>query len=392
MHIGYVLTTFPALSETFVLNEMLELDRQGVTITVFSLREPRNEPRHASLGQLRARIVYFKDSPVARPSFADISEGAITYVKALLSGQFDELKNISRAIRIAAAARRQGVEALHAHFADRPASLAYWAHRMTGLPFSLTAHAIDIFEHGLRDKLMVTKLREARFAITVCDFNKKFILDHYPGVPAENVHVINNCVDTSYFAFRDSQVADSPNILSVGRLVPKKGFDLLIAACARLREMDKPIRMTIVGEGPERESLEKLIASVEVSDLVTLAGAGSHAVVRGLMSEATIFCMPFRRTKSGDQDSLSLVLIEAMASGVPVISTRLAAIPEIVDDGVNGLLVDPEDPSALATAIARLVDSTELRTRFAAAARQKVETRFLLSKNVSEIRSLMETT
>jgi glycosyltransferase involved in cell wall biosynthesis len=389
MHIGYILTTFPALSETFVLNEILELERQGMTVTVFSLRKPRNEPRHPEMSQLRARIVYLIDDPLAMPSLSDLAEGALTYLKAILRGQFAELKNISRGMRVAAASRRSGVAALHAHFADRPASFAYWAHRMTGLPFSFTAHAIDIFDHGLTDGLMVTKLREARYVITVCDFNKKFMLDHYPGAIADRIHVINNCVDLKYFTFRESEPAGEAYILSVGRLVPKKGFDLLVRACAKLREQGKPVRFTIVGEGPEREILEALAGSLAVSDLVTFAGAAPHDAVRELLSRATIFCMPFRRTPSGDMDSLSLVLMEAMATGVPVISTNLGAIPEIVDSGENGLLVEPEDTAGLAEAIRTLLELPEMRNRLAAAAREKVERRFSLPVNVGQVRELL---
>lgn len=389
MHIGYVLTTFPALSETFVLNEILEMERQGVTVTVFSLRKPKSEPRHASLSRLRAKIIYLTDDPSAQPEFPDLAEGAKTYLKAIARGEFAELRNISRGIRIAAAARRHGINALHAHFADRPASLAYWAHRMTGLPFSFTAHAIDIYDHGLRDKLMGTKLREARFVVTVCDYNKRFILEHYPGAIADKIEVVNNSVDLEYFTFRDEQPAGAIQILSVGRLVPKKGFDLLIRACAKLRDAGTHVRFTIVGDGPEKQSLANLASSMGVTDLVTFAGAVPHDSVKLYLKSATIFCMPFRRTPSGDQDSLSLVLMEAMASGVPVISTRLGAIPEIIDDGETGILVTPEDADGLAEAIDRLSKSTELQERYRQAARAKVEARWSLPTNVGKVRELM---
>lgn len=389
MRIGYVLTTFPALSETFVLNEILEMERQGVAVTVFSLRKPKDEPRHASLSRLRAKIIYLTDDPSAQPAFPDLAEGAMTYAKAIARGQFAELRNISRAIRIAAAARRHGISALHAHFADRPASLAYWAHRMAGLPFSFTAHAIDIYDHGLRDKLMVTKLREAKLVVTVCEYNKRFIFENYPGAVADKIHVVNNSVDLEYFTFREHQPADDPQILSVGRLVPKKGFDLLIRACAKLRDAGTPARFTIVGDGPEKPALMALSSSLGVTDLVTFAGAVPHDSVKSYLKNATIFCMPFRRTPSGDQDSLSLVLMEAMASGVPVISTRLGAIPEIIDDGENGTLVTPEDADGLAEAIGRLSKSTDLQERYRRAARAKVEARWSLPTNVGKVRELM---
>jgi glycosyltransferase involved in cell wall biosynthesis len=390
MHIGYVLTTFPALSETFVLNEILEMERQGVTVTVFSLRQPKDEPRHASLSSLRAKIIYLTDDPIAQPAVSDIAEGALTYLKAVVYGQFAELRNISRGIRIAAAVRRLRIMALHAHFADRPASLAFWAHRMSGVPFSFTAHAIDIYDHGLRDKLMVTKLCEARFVVTVCDYNKKFIIEHYPAAIANNIHVVNNSVDLDYFTFRAERTAGDPQIVSVGRLVPKKGFDLLIHACAKLKGAGIRLRFTIVGDGPEKQALTNLAASLEVADLVTFTGAVPHDSVKSYLQCATIFCMPFRRTPSGDQDSLSLVLMEAMATGVPVISTRLGAIPEIIDDGENGILVEPEDVDALAGAVKRLTESLELQELYRAAARRKVEERWSLTVNVEHVRKLME--
>jgi glycosyltransferase involved in cell wall biosynthesis len=389
MHIGYVLTTFPALSETFVLNEILEMERQGVTVTILSLRKPRNEPRHATLAQLRGAIVYLADDKSARPGIRELAQGAFAFAEAIARGQFSELRNISRGMRIAAGARRHGVGALHAHFADRPASLAYWAHRMTGLSFSFTAHAIDIFDHGLRDRLMTTKLATARFIVTVCEFNKRFILDNYRGASAEKIHVINNCVDLDYFSFRASETPRENHVVSVGRLAPKKGFDLLLAACARLRQSGVDVSCTIVGDGPELARSSEQARDLGVAEHVTFAGARSHEEVREFLHEATVLCLPCRRTPSGDQDAAPLVLIEAMASGVPVISARIAGVPEMIDHGENGLIVEPEDTVALAGALKELLSSPELRTRFARAARAKAEQRFSLKTNVGRVRDLM---
>lgn len=388
MHIGYILTTFPALSETFVLNEILELERQGLTLTVFSLRRPRAEPRHASLSSLRGRVVYFTEEDVAPPSAGLVARAVVLALGALLRGHVRELRNIARAARIAASARQLGIAALHAHFADRPASLAYWTSRLTGLPFSFTGHAIDLYQHGLRDRLMPTKLREARFVITVCDYNKKFIMNNYAGAIASKIHVINNSVNLDYFTFRNAQPT-CRTILGVGRLVAKKGFDLLIRTCADLRSQGIELKLTIMGDGPERTKLNELAHALGIAHRLTLAGPASHESVREELNRATILCMPFRRTPTGDQDAVPVVLLEAMASGVPVVSTRLGAIPEIVENEINGILVEPEDVPGLSEALKSLLASPTLQDQYRIAARRTVESKASLSENISRVRTLL---
>jgi glycosyltransferase involved in cell wall biosynthesis len=390
LRIGYVLTTFPALPETFVLDEILELERQGVEIVIFSLRSPRSEPRHESLARLKARIFYLRErDPELQLSVREFTRAALTITGAIATGHLSEIRNIRRGAQIAAGARRLGLTGLHAHFADRPASLAYWGSRLAGLSFSFTAHARDIFEHARTDRLMARKYQAARFVVTVTAYNKRYLDQEYGEAVARKIHMLYNGVDLDYFAFRGDAGREPNSVISVGRLVAKKGFDLLVRACARLRERGLNVRCTIIGEGPERGALEALAQSLSIKDRVSFAGALSQAQVRERLYKSAVFCLPCRESPTGDRDALPAVLLEAMACGVPVVSTRYSGIPEGVQDGKNGLLVGTEDVDGLTDALASLLASSDLRQRLAQAARQTVEQCFALRTKAARLKELL---
>jgi glycosyltransferase involved in cell wall biosynthesis len=391
--IGYVLKRFPRLSETFVLNEVLQLERLGTQIQIFSRVDPETvEPggtRHKLLSNLAAQIIYLPDRlPLKGWS---VRHGRFSSGKFIekpwskLCGTSNSIRPVSylQAALVAAIASSHGIAHLHAHFASENATIACLASRLSGIPYSFTAHAKDIFHEDVDRSMLVQKIREARFVITVSDFNRRYLA----GLAGENLSSkilrLYNGVDLERFRPDLSAPRESNLIVTVGRLEEKKGFHHLIRACQLLEDRKISFRCIMVGDGSERENLRREIVAVGLGDRVTLAGAQPQEELIDILRSATLFVLPSVVTATGDRDGLPTVLLEALGSGLPVISTTVAGIPEIIDDRKTGLLVPPGDPLALAAAIAELLDNAELRACLARAGRLKANKLFDIRQNVS---------
>jgi glycosyltransferase involved in cell wall biosynthesis len=254
---------------------------------------------------------------------------------------------------------------------------------LTGVPYSFTTHARDIFRAGINRNLLREKIAGASFVIGVSEYNRRFIEKDVRPARSSHVRVVYNGVDLKSFR-PDPTVAREPElILSAGRLVPKKGFADLLDACRLLREHGRSFRCRIIGEGPLRAELEAQAA--DLGDVVEFAGARTQEELAQEYQRAAVFVLAATVPPDGNTDALPTVLLEAMASGCPVVSTRVAGIPEIVDHEENGLLVEPGAAPALSAAIERLLADPQLRARFGANARLKAEERFDANKNAADL-------
>ena len=409
LRVGYVLKRFPRLSETFILNELLELERQGVEVTVFSLLRPPQEPRHARLSELTAPVHYLPGGSlvdswsvgVARPADGEVHRQRLIGLleedgarqPPLLNGRTHaEAATLHlKATTAALLARRFRLDHLHAHFASDATTVALLAGRLTGLPVSFTAHARDIY-HRYTDELADTamrraKLAEARFAVTVSDHNRRHLEGLARGTAARIVR-IHNGVDLAQFRPTGEPRA-AGTFLAVGRLIEKKGLIHLVGACRELARANRPVEVDIVGEGPERARLEAAIAEAGLGGQVRLAGALPHEEVLRRLTRCSALVLPCVTAASGDRDGLPTVLLEALATGTPAISTSLGGIEEIVEDGVTGFLAPPDDAVALADAMTRLLDTPQSQVAaISAAARRRAESHFDLARNVGRLRQL----
>ncbi len=396
--IGYVLKRFPRLSETFILNELLELERQGTPLQIYSLmdvaEEEPDKPRHKLVQELRAEVIYLparqplKKWRVKRGHFHQ-DDFAPQVLKDICGGDVppDSILLLQAAL-IACMARAQGVNHLHAHFGTDAASVAMLAARLTGLPFSFTAHAKDIFHNDVDPGLLRQKIREARFVITVSDFNRRHLAKLAGPDLAHKIIRLYNGIDLERFQPDPAVTRERDLILAVGRLQEKKGFHHLIYACRILKDMGQAFRCVIVGEGPERDALARQIVECGVQDQLVLAGAQPQEQIIETFKRATLFVLPCVISAAGDRDALPTVLLEAMAMGLPVISTELVGIPEIIDHGKNGLLVPPDDPVQLAKAMAEILNHPKLQESLGRAAPGKAAARFDLRKNVPVLQDL----
>jgi len=400
LRVGYIVKMFPRLSETFILNEILELERQGVDVVIFSLKKPNEGQFHPQLAHLRARVWYLDDFDLKKwpvwiaPEwpFLEAHQSGLFKLLAegLAAGDALRIDQVWQAAWVAARAHSFGIVHLHAHFASLPSTLAYFAHRISGIPFTYTAHAKDIYVYTANEHHLEDKLRHAACTITVTQFNRRYLEATYPGASDGRLRVLHNGIDLDLFK-RDPNVRrESALIVSVGRLVPKKGFDVLLAALARLKQSGVPFTCRIVGDGGEAQTLTELRDRLGLSSEVEFSGACNRDEVVKLMQRATLLCLPCVVAEDGNVDALPTVLLEALGCGLPVVSTSVSGIPEIIEHEQTGLLSPPNDPTALADQMQKLMRSEELRSRFATAGRLRAEERFDLHRNVAELLSVFQ--
>ena len=395
----YVVKMFPRLSETFILNELLELERRGVALTVYSLKRAAPGPRHPDVARLRARVVELPERPVewllqgVAAALALLVRhprrvgGLLPYV--VTRGTHQAWKRFFQAAVMVRDLEFNPPQHLHAHFASAPSRVAMFAAHLAGLPFSFTDHAKDIFHADTDVDLLRAKMRAARFVVTVSDFNRAH-LEQVLGGDRTRVRRLYNGVDLERFSPGDEiplEPHDGPVVLAVGRLVEKKGFADLLAAWPRVHARVPSARLVIVGDGPEREALKARAQELGLGDAVCWPGALPQNAVRELLAGSTLFALPCRIARDGNRDGLPTVLLEALASGVPCVTTTVTGNPEIVRDGIEGRLVPPGDPEALAEAMIDLLRDPEVRRRMAAAARASAIERFDLRRNVATLSS-----
>lgn len=402
VRLAYFCKMYPRFSETFILNEILELERQGAALHIFSLKTNNEGRFHADVAHVRAPVTYAPESPWAgglrslvRVHAAAWRAAPAAYRRLLWSAlrrrRLGALRRFHQAVWLAPRVRAAGVDHIHAHFASSATSAARLVSQLTGIPYSFTAHAKDIFHADVSPTSLAKKFVDARFAVTVSDFNRRHLATT-PGT-ARLVRIYNG-LDLDRFRPRGPTALPAagppppPLILGVGRLVEKKGFDDLIRACAVLRDRGVPFRCRIVGAGDQAAALAALVDRLGLGDAVALDGPLPRAALLDLIPHATAFAAPCVVAADGNRDGLPTVLVEAMALGVPVVATPVTGIPELVADGRTGLIVPERDPTALADALARLLADAALRRRLTTAARARVEADFDVRANVGRLHAL----
>ncbi len=401
MKIGYVAKMFPRLSETFVLNEILELERQGAEVVVFSAKKPNEGQFHPQLARLQAKVLYLEDLDTKKwagwvsrewDGLAANSDRIWDLLRgALAEGNPQRVDQVWQAAWLANRAAEMGVDRLHAHFATLPAMLAHLAHRVSGIPYSFTAHAKDIFVYSPEETRLGELVEYADFMVTVTEYNRRHLLDTLAGVNPDKIKVIHNGIDLESFLPTPFEQRDSNHILGVGRLVPKKGFADLLDACVLLRERGVDFRCTIAGGGADEAFLRQRSTELELDGMVTFTGPVKVDRVRDLMRQASVFALPCCVGPDNNVDALPTVLLESLASGLPAVSTALSGVPEIITDGLEGRLVPPEDPTALADSLAGLLADAEGRRECGENGRRKATTTFDIRVAVGKLHDLFRT-
>uniref|UniRef100_I2Q324 Glycosyltransferase n=1 Tax=Desulfovibrio sp. U5L TaxID=596152 RepID=I2Q324_9BACT len=390
--LGYLLRTFPVLSETFVAGEIRSVAAlTGQAPVVAALYRPGPGQAGGWTPHPSDALQYWNDidkrhlGGLALAHAGLLAKAPARCLDCLLrpgAGRL-ALKDRIKAPALARFFLGHGVTHLHSHFGWEQVDMLAHLRRLAGLPFSLTLHAADIFVSP--DRLR-HRLADAAFVATISDYNKALLMDRL-GLPGEQVHVVRCGVDLPALPFGPAPELSPPRLVSIGRMVPKKGFDVLLRALALLRDDGVAFAAELVGDGPLHPELVRLAGELGLTDAVVFPGALEPSEAACRLGRGSVFVLACQKGPDGDMDGIPVALMEAMALGRPVVSTRLSGIPELVADGC-GLLAAPGDPRSLADALRRVLSEKDLAGRLAAAGRRRVEEAFTLDGQARRILEL----
>ena len=408
MRLGYLYSRYPVTSQTFCDAEMLALEQRGIELVIGSVYPPLTSLRHEYIARLRAPIHYAPPQEILKILERNaktaskwphhlVDKHQSTYGPAAKAEQ-----RARNALYFAGFFARHGVDHVHVHFANRAAHTALFLKEISGIPFSVTAHGQDFMKDLGSDDLLREICAGAEFVAAETDYSRDLLRQRCPE-SATKIQRVYNGLDLERFpgdastrhggqAPRGGYSSSNtvPRIISVGRLVGFKGFEDLIEACAELARRQIDFVCDIVGDGPLRETLQAKTEQLNLSARVNLLGSLSQDTVLEKLQTADIFALASTTDAQGATDVFPTVILEAMASSRPVVSTRLAGIPELVIDGQTGILVSAGDSSALAQALERLLRDPELRLRFGRAGRARIEQHFRIEQTVAPLIKMLE--
>ena len=382
LRVLYVVSLFPCWSETFIAREIAALVAAGVDVRILSLKPPAETLVQADAALLlpRAQHPCTGLGGSLQALAAILRRPWLTAGAAVRIGWRLRRQPVALAKSLAALARglaalgwieRFAPQFVHAHWGTYPSTVAMTLARALGVPFGFTAHAHDIF---VDDHLLKEKIERARLPLTISRYNIDWLARTVTPSARERLHVVHCGVDLAASRYRREERAGDL-LVAVGRLDPIKGFDVLVEALALLDARGTRFRCRIIGEGPERGALVARIRRHGLADRIDICGAQPQEAVQAALHEAALFVLPCVVAADGNRDGIPVAMMEAMAAGAPVVSTRVSGIPELVGEG-EGVLVAPNDASALADALAGLLADPARRERIALAARRKVEREF----------------
>ena len=403
--IGYLLKCYPRFSETFILNEILELERQGVKLHIFSILPPQDNQRHADVAKVKAQVTYL---PSLVPTFTFKSlfllliahwqlfwQSPRGYLKTLRfylnRPEKKRWKQFHQAGYLARELQKLEIAFCQTHFANVPAAVAELVYRFSNIPYSIFAHAKDIYLS--QPEILARKIASAKFVLTCTGFNHQYLQSI--STSKTPIHLSYHGLDLSKFSPQGDRPefnSDLPLILSVGRFCEKKGFAYLIQACHLLKQKGYQFRCQIVGYGELQAEMEQAIEQLQLQEFITLVGKLTQDKLIELYHQADLFVLPCQITENGDRDGIPNVLLEAMAMKIPVISTPISGITELIEDHKTGLLVPQKDSQAIANAIEELINDPQMRQQLQQAGRTKVIQQFSLEENIKEIKTLLLST
>lgn len=388
--VAYVVKRYPRFSETFIVNEILAHEAAGLEIEIVSLHPCIDSHFQDSIAWVRAPVHYLPGEGSKVATFWSALKGASQsrpgFWEKLEIANDCEAREVFQAITLAQLVRDRGIVHLHAHFASAPATVARLASHFADIPYSFTAHAKDIFHQSVEPSDLCRKIMDASAVVTVSDYNVAHLKQQF-GATAGKVRRIFNGLDLDRFPYA-SCAERPPLIVAVGRLVEKKGFNYLVEACQILAKEGSPMRCRIIGGGEMEAELRQLVSNYGLADRVTLLGPCPQNEIKKHIQQAAVLAAPCVVGRDGNRDGMPTVLLEAMALGTPCVATDVTGIPEIVQNGLTGLVVPQGDEVALAAALKRLVNEPKLRVDLASRARALVEAEFDIGANAAKLRTL----
>ncbi len=401
--LAVLLSRFPSVTETFILREVDELERQGQSVRLVPMLKETPSVIHEAARPWTSRALYTKyiSSHIAAANLRALIKRPLLYVSLLARLVLGTLMRPGTLLRTVAVFPKsvflaeelsgEGIRHVHAHFATHPTTMALIIASFSDITFSFTVHAHDI---QVDRSLLRWKLRETRFVRSISAFNKRFLEERYPREAGGKVTVVHVGIEPEKYednARRFGTVApETPKILCVAAHRPYKGLPVLIEACRLLRDRGVVFRCDVLGTGPMTAELEQRIRESGVDDVIGLLGAKPEHAVAEMMGESTLFVLPSIIASDGQMEGIPVALMEAMASGRAVVSTSISGIPELVEHGVSGLLVPPGDAQALAQAMRALLEDRERAREMGRQGQQKVRAEFTLPACVAQLRARLQ--
>lgn len=400
--VAYTMSRFPKLTETFILYEMEAMEEAGITVELFPLLREKQQVQHSEVEKYlkKAHFHPFFSLKIARANLHYLFRKPLTYLKVIgevFGGTFGSLNFFFGALGIfpksvcfAYEMERLKVDHVHAHFATHPAVAGLIIYRLAGIPFSFTGHGSDVHvERRMLDK----KVKACAAAITVSEFNKTVMVESCGEQLRDKIHVVHCGVDVSLFDCHPKAAGNGYfQILCVASYEEVKGHKYLVEACKVLKERGIDFTCHLVGYGPLRQKVEKQIAALQLGNYFKIHGGLPRSEVLKLYQEADMCILPSVPTRSGKKEGIPVVLMEAMSSCLPVVSSRLSGIPELVQDGVSGFLTEPGDVEGIANVLQRLHEHPELRSAMGKAGRAFIRENFDLKRNALKLITLIQKT
>ncbi len=365
------------------------MHRQGVEFTVYSIRDPRGQPEQDFPDEIRDLITYLPDSFSERIASDWWFRRRARKGQARLEGDWgdgSEKRRIYEALWLRGELKRKKITHVHAHFAGMAARTAFWLKRLGGVTYSFTAHADDVFCENAESHV-ADLVDGAEWVATETEFSARFLRERFPRA-AGKIYRVHNGIELQPVRRSEDAEGSPPLVLSVGRYIEKKGFADLIAACGQFGGLD--FECQIVGQGPLESELQAQIDAAGLSDRVRLAGPRTQGQIDGLLARAAVFVLACRNAADGGSDNLPTVVMEAMGAAVPVVSTRLAGVPEMVEDGVTGFLVGEGDVGGIARRVRELLLDREVGRRMGDAGRAACEAKFATTETTASLRRLLQ--
>lgn len=380
--VGYVVKVYPRFSETFIVTEILAREAHGDDLAIYALRPTTDERFHPEIARVRARVTWVPRPAKASELWRLLSDAL---ADAEMRRRFADLMpvlatlpgdEVAQGVALARSIIDDDIGHIHAHFASLAGRMAWLASRLTGVAYTVTTHAKDIFHESVDMTWLRRVCGDAERVVAISRYNKAHLERVLEGTGAR-ISLRYNALELARFPYRAPQPIDRPlRVAAVGRLVPKKGFGQLIDAAAQVIASGRDIRVDIAGAGELDGELHAQIERLGLGGRVRLLGPLTQEEVRGLVQRAHVFAAPCVPTADGNIDGLPTVVLEAMASGTPVIATSVTGLPEVIRDGDTGILLPPGDVRALASALEECADGRIDAARLASRARVLVEDQF----------------
>ncbi len=401
LNVAYILHRFPYLTETFIMREVYWLRKQGVEVKIYSLLAPTHKLVHEQAEELLSVTHYspFISWNVIRSQFQFLRRSPIKYLKAfanLFRQTYREpavllrcLVLFPKSVYFAGLIRQQGADHIHSHFVWIDGIAAGVASDLLDVTFTIHPHAFGLFSRN--QKAVKAELEHATQIVTISKFHKSYIQNLCPEIDPDHIHIVYCALETDVLSRCDRPPSEGPvQILAVGRLIEKKGFEYLITACRNLLDQNIDFQCNIVGGGTSKPRLQNQINQLGLEDHVCLAGSMSQKQVQEYYRNCDIFALPCVVAGDGDRDGIPVVLMEAMACEIPVVTTPVTGIPDLVQHEQTGLLVAERNADELTLALKKLIANEDLRKQLGRQGRQTILGKFEIRKNAAKMAEIFK--